>query len=297
MAQYSIKQMELLSGIRASTIRMWEKRYNLFSPQRTDTNIRRYDDNDVRFIINLSLLLRRGFRISKLATLSLSQLSDLATKFVGDNYQGNPNLEPFITATLEYNEREILQLINEATVQQGIENTYETLVIPFLQRIGDLWQTGAIKTTHEHFASSVIRNQLSSLYQNCKQPEVGKKNPILFFLPEGEFHEIGLLYFAYVAKNAGYRTIYLGQSTPNDDVINLAKELKCNMVFTSLSSFINTDFDEAYGKFIAEIPDIHILATGHAFSEIENPPSYVSYIKSANDLIKAIARIDPTIIE
>lgn len=276
---------------------MWEKRYNIFSPQRTKTNIRRYNDDDVRFIINLSLLLKRGFRISKLATLSLDELSELASKFVSDNKPGQPNIEPLITATIQFDEEALLAPINNAAKEMGITRAYEYLVLPFLQKIGELWQTGAIYTTHEHFASNVIRNQLSFLYRQCKQPNVGKSSPIIFFLPEGEFHEIGLLYFAYVAKNAGYQTIYLGQSTPSSDAINMAKELKCKMVFTSLSSLINTDFDNAYGMFVDQLPDLKILATGHAFAEVDTPPQYLTFIGSANDLLKVIAEIDPTMVK
>ncbi len=296
MAPYTIKQMELLSGIRASTIRMWEKRYNIFSPQRTDTNIRRYNDNDVRFIINLSLLLKRGFRISKLASMSLDELSDLAAKFVTDHKIGYINLEPLITATIQYDEEELLKQLNEWSEKQGIEYTFENLVLPYLQRLGYLWQTGAISTTHEHFASNVIRNVLSHLYRTCKQPSIGKITPIIFFLPEGEFHEIGLLYFAFVAKNNGYKTIYLGQSTPIDDVIRCAKDLKCKMVFTSLSSFVSADMDEVFEPLKEELPDLEIIATGHAFAE-KTGPQYLSYVSSAQDLLKIIARIDPTIVK
>jgi len=296
MAQYTIRQMELLSGIRASTIRMWEKRYNIFSPQRTDTNIRRYDDNDIRFIINLSLLLKRGFRISKLASMSLDELSDLASKFVSDYRKGNINLEPMITATIQYNEPELLKHINEWSDKHGIEYTFENMVLPFLQRLGDLWQTGAITTTHEHFASNIIRNLLSQLYRTCKQPEIGKTTPIIFFLPEGEFHEIGLLYFAYVAKNAGYKTIYLGQSTPIDDVIKCAKDITCKMVFTSLSSFVSVDMDKAFEPMKKALPEVEIIATGYVFTE-KSGPSYLTYVSSAQDLMKIIARLDPTIIK
>ncbi|MDI3527364.1 MAG: MerR family transcriptional regulator, light-induced transcriptional regulator [Tenuifilum sp.] len=296
MAQYTIRQMELLSGIRASTIRMWEKRYNIFSPQRTNTNIRRYDDNDLRFIINLSLLLKRGFRISKLASLSLEELSDLASKFVSDHRTGNVNIEPMITATIEYDEPELVKQINDWSEKHGIEYTFENVILPYLQRLGDLWQTGAISTTHEHFASNVIRNLLSQLYRTCKQPEVGKTTPIIFFLPEGEFHEIGLLYFAYVAKNAGYKTIYLGQSTPVEDVIKCAKDLNCKMVFTSLSSFVSADMDQAFKPMKEQLPDVEIIATGHAFTE-KTGPSYLTYVSSSQDLMKIIARVDPTIIK
>lgn len=295
MAQYSIKQMELLSGIKAATIRMWEKRYTIFSPNRTDTNIRRYNDDDVRFIINISLLLKRGFRISKLANLSLDELSDLASKFVTDYKLGNNNIEPLVSATLEFNEAAILQPIVESANKHGNEYAFESLVLPFLKRLGDLWQTGAISTTHEHFASNVVRNHISYIYKTSMKPDVGKTSPIIFFLPEGEFHDMGLLYFAYVAKNAGYKTIYLGQSTPIEDVIKATKELNCKMVFTSFYSFVNTTPEEVIDIFSQELPKVEIIATGHVFEEM-TVPSKVTFVSCAQDLIKAFGKLDPTMV-
>lgn len=295
MAQYSIKQMELLSGIKAATIRMWEKRYTIFSPNRTDTNIRRYNDDDVRFIINISLLLKRGFRISKLANLSLEELSDLASKFVTDYKLGNNNIEPLVSATLEFNENAILDPIIESANKHGNEYTFESLVLPFLKRLGDLWQTGAISTAHEHFASNVIRNHISYVYKASTKPDVGKTSPILFFLPEGEFHEIGLIYFAFIAKNAGYKTIYLGQSTPIEDVIKASRELNCKMVFTSFSSLVNTTPNEVIEMFRKELPKTEIIVTGHAFTDSEIPPK-VTFVSSAQDLIRAFGSIDPTMV-
>jgi methanogenic corrinoid protein MtbC1 len=296
MAQYSIKQMELLSGIKAATIRMWEKRYTIFSPQRTDTNIRRYNDDDVRFIINISLLLKRGFRISKLANLSLEELSDLASKFVTDYKLGNNNVEPLVSATLEFNENAILEPIIESANKHGYEYAFESLVQPFLRRLGDLWQTGAISTAHEHYASNVIRNQISLIYKNCVKPDVGKTSPIIFFLPEGEFHEMGLLYFAYIAKNAGYKTIYLGQSTPIEDVIKASKELNCKMIFTSFYSLVNTTPEEVISAISSELPSIEIITTGYAFAEISIPPK-VNFVSSAQELIKVFGKLDPTMIQ
>jgi len=296
MAQYTIKQMELLSGIKAATIRMWEKRYTIFSPQRTDTNIRRYNDDDVRFIINISLLLKRGFRISKLANLSLDELSDIASKFVTDYKPGNNNIEPLVSATLEYNEAGILQPIIDSASKHGNEYTFEQLVLPFLKKLGDLWQTGAITTAHEHFASNVIRNHICTIYKNSIKPEIGKTSPIIFFLPEGEFHDMGLLYFAYIAKNAGYNTIYLGQSTPIDDVVKATKELKCKMVFTSFYSLVNTTPEEVIESFTTQLPNVHIIATGHALSEIEVPKT-ITYVSNAQDLIKVFGKLDPTMVQ
>lgn len=295
---YSIKQMELLSGIKAPTIRMWEKRYNLFSPQRTDTNIRRYNDDDLRYIINVSLLIRRGFRISKIAYLSADEISELASKFISDNRAGKFNLEPLITATVELNEDGITEPIDNAVTKNGIEHTYENFISPFLIHIYELWQTGGINAAQEHFANNTIRNYLNILQLQIKKPAIGKKSPILFFLPEGECREVELLYFLIIAKNAGYSTIYLGPSTPVRYAMEVAKQLACKMVFTSLSSQLGLTVNKLMRHFCEFLPDNgpKVILAGDVFNGISLSKGYIK-VGSTLDFHKMIASVDPTIVE
>lgn len=293
---YTIKQMELLSGIKSATIRMWEKRYNIFSPQRTDTNIRRYNENDLRYIINVSLLIKRGFRISKIAYLSLEEMSDLASKFITDNKAGQYNLEPLITSTVEFDEDSIIAKIGEVIEKNGIDYAYENVISPFLKHAYDLWQTGGIDTASEHFANNVVRNILNIYQLQIKKPSVGKKTPILFFLPEGECREVELLYFLITAKSAGYNTIYIGPSTPVKYAMHVAHLMSCKMVFTSLSSQLGLTVNKLMKRLNANCYDLKVILAGEVFDGVSLSPNHIQ-IKSALDFNKTIASIDPTMIE
>lgn len=235
MGKYTIKQLERLSGVKAHTIRIWEKRYKLFTPQRTSTNIRRYCDTDLRMILNVTTLLRYGFKISRLANKSPEELALLLDEATRRATAQGIDIEPLLEATITFNELAIREYIGQSITRNGLEYTYEQQIHPFLDRLGSLWQSGVIRTTHEHFATNIVKHIL--LVEFAKLPrESLKVKPMVFFLPEGEFHEIALLYYAYITKKEGLRVIYLGQSTPTTDVIALCKDVEPLALFTSMST-------------------------------------------------------------
>lgn len=293
---YSIKQMELLSGVKVATIRMWEKRYNLFSPQRTNTNIRRYDDNDLRYIINISMLIKRGLRISKIACMSLEELEELASKFIA---KGNPqyhNLDYLAMALLDFNEEGIATPIGESIALKGIDYTFEAIIAPFLKYVQELWQTGAVGVEHRNFAGNVMRSILNIHIQQVKKPDVGKNSPILFFLPESECNDIELLYFMIVAKNAGYRTVNLGASIPIKNAIAAAKRLSCEIVFTSLSSQVGLSVNSLLKRLNENLGGLKVILAGGVFNGVELPPNY-TYVTTSAHFNRAIALLDPTMVE
>lgn len=295
MSSYSIKQLELVSGIKAHTIRMWERRYNIFSPQRTDTNIRRYTDTDVRFILNVTLLLRNGYKISKLALMTLDEISDLTLKISSNiTHSKETDFEPLIISLLSFDQSTFRSYLNKKINEKGLENTYETFILPILYRLGLLWQTGMIKTTHEHFATNIIKHAIIYNYESLREP-VNDSPIFLFFLPENEYHEIGLLFFAYLAKKAGFRVIYLGQSTPIEEVTSTSTEIKPAILFTSISSSVSkinlTDFAKNIRR---KIPKCHLLVTGHKVNQdrfkMPKEVSAISSIESFNKILKAVSR-------
>lgn len=235
MGKYTIKQLELLSGVKAHTIRIWEKRYSLFSPQRTSTNIRRYSDTDMQMILNVATLLRYGYKISRIAKKSPEERAQLLEEATRRPTASGIDIEPLLKATIMFNELALLGYIGQWVSRNGLEFTYEQLIHPFLDRIGSLWQSGAIRTTHEHFATNIVKHFLLEKFSGLPNESLNV-NPIVFFLPEGEFHEIALLYYAYVTKKAGLGVIYLGQSTPTTDVIALCKDIRPLALFTSMST-------------------------------------------------------------
>lgn len=282
MSTYSIKQLELVSGIKAHTIRMWEKRYGLFSPQRTNTNIRRYSESNVQLILNIALLTRNGYRISKVANKSSEEISELILKHssqLTSNYK--IDLEPIIQSILSFNQSGLKSYINRSIKELGLEKTFEYLFTPLLYRIGILWQTGMINSTHEHFVSNIIKQTIVINTETIKEPKIDA--PLfLFFLPEGEFHEIGLMFFTYIGKKMGYRTLYLGQSTPVDDVVQTAKKLKPIVVFTSVTTIISKiNLVDFLKKLQKDIPFTNLFITGYKANQDKNSiPKSINIISS-----------------
>ncbi len=295
MSIYSIKQLELVSGIKAHTIRMWERRYNLFTPQRTDTNIRRYTGLDVQLILNISQLLRNGYKISKLASKSLDEIVALTLQNSKNTTLSKENeLEPLILSLLSFDQQTFKSTLIKKIDDQGFEKTYEALILPLLYRIGILWQTGMLNTAHEHFATNIIKHILVSNYEALKEPK-SDSQLALFFLPESEFHEIGLLFFAYVAKTQGLRTIYLGQSTPVEDVIKTSKEIQPAIIFTSSSSSVSkvnlTELSKSVHK---NIKGCHLCITGYKANQdrfkMPKDIHVISTIETFNKIIKMVSK-------
>lgn len=236
MSSYSIKQLELVSGIKAHTIRMWERRYGLFSPHRTNTNIRRYNEQDVQLILNIALLLRNGYRISKLAAKIPEELNNLVLNIsIKESPVKESDLEPFLLDLFSFNQQAFKSNLNKKIDELGLEVVFEKLILPLLERIGVLWQAGMIKPVHEHFVSNIIKHIIIVKYEMLKEPK-SKAKTILFFLPEGEYHEIGILMYAFIAKKMGLHTFYLGQSTPTKNLIEILRSVKPTIVFSAVST-------------------------------------------------------------
>lgn len=295
MSNYTIKQLELVSGIKAHTIRMWERRYNLFTPLRTDTNIRRYSSEDVQLILNISQLLRNGHKISKLASKSLDEIVELTLNNTNKtSISAEIELEPLFISLLAFDQISLKTALKKKIEEKGLEVAYETLLIPLLHRVGVLWQTGMLKTTHEHFVSNIIKHLIITSYEYISEPKPNAPLAI-FFLPEGEFHEIGLLYFAYIAKKKGVRTLYIGQSIPIEDIINTSLELKPSILFTSSSTAMSklnlTDLTKVVRK---NLKGCHLCITGYKASQDRyKMPKDINIISSAdtfNRIIKSVLK-------
>lgn len=217
MGIYSIKELEKLSGIKAHTIRIWEKRYGIVQPQRTTTNIRFYSDEDLKKIINVSLLNGSGIKISVIADMTDDQLLSKVIELSERNHQKEVHIDRLVTAMIDLSEDSFEQELTLLEKKFGFESTMTELVYPFLEKIGVLWQTGNITPAHEHFISNLIRQKVIVGIAALPLPKNATKRVVLF-LPEHELHEIGLLFYHYVARKYGCMTYYLGQSVPHEDL-------------------------------------------------------------------------------
>lgn len=235
--KYSIKDIENLTGIKSHTIRIWEKRYGIIEPDRTDTNIRYYDDDEVKKILNISILNNQGYKISKIAKLKPEELNQKVLEVSSKNINYNIYIDKLILATIDMNEDQFEDVFNESILAFGFENSMISIVYPFLQKIGVLWMIGNIHPAQEHFTSHLIRQKL--MVEADKLPKAkNKENAFILFLPEGELHEIGLLFYNYLLRKLGYHVIYLGQSVPYKDLLEVSALRKCKWLFTF---FITSD--------------------------------------------------------
>jgi MerR family transcriptional regulator, light-induced transcriptional regulator len=234
MAHYSIKDLERLSGIQAHTIRIWEKRYKLISPERTTTNIRVYSDNDLKRLLNIAMLNKNGIKISKIAHLSESDLNNKIMKLSEDYSNAGNQIENLVHTMVQLDEIKFENLFNAIIDQMGFEDAIVNVIYPFLSKIGVLWQTGSINPAQEHFISNILRRKILVAIDKLEVPTSNKK--FILFLPEGEYHEISLLFFSYLVRKHGFYAIYLGQSVPFSDVVTIQKEYNADYLITCFTT-------------------------------------------------------------
>lgn len=264
MSTYSIKDLEQLSGIKAHTLRIWEQRYDILSPDRTDTNIRTYDDNDLKLVLNISLLKDHGYKISEISKMSPEELSKEVLSISDKQLNFPDQIHALTISMLDLDEERFEKIVSTNTLQFGFENMMINIIYPFLSRIGTLWITGSIGPAQEHFISNLIRQklivaidgQLPSLRSGAKK--------YLLYLPEGEMHEISLLFANYIIRSRQNKVIYLGQSLPFHELGFAHGMHKPDYIFTVITSVPGQNEIQRYVyKLAKEFPDSKILMTGY----------------------------------
>jgi DNA-binding transcriptional MerR regulator len=262
MGKYSIKELEQLSGIKAHTIRIWEKRYNIITPERTATNIRFYSDESLKKIINVSLLNNHGVKISRIADMSLEEISTKILALSEAKSEADIYIDQLVVSMVDLEEEKFEKILTKLTDKFGFERSITEVVYPFMEKIGVLWQTGTITPAHEHFISNLIRQKLITSIASLPLPSKKSKKAILF-LAEGELHEIGLLFYHYIARKQGFKTFYLGQSVPHEDLKTVYKIHQPDILITSMVSFPSPTLFEKYINTLSQdFAEATILASG-----------------------------------
>lgn len=236
MASYSIKDLEKLSGIKAHTLRIWEKRHGLLEPKRTDTNIRSYDDDQLKKILTVSILNEQGLKISKIASMSRQELEDNVRDISSHSRSTKYYVEQLIMSMVDLDEGKFQNIIHEVSMKLGFEDLVTQVLYAFLDQIGVLWLTGNIIPSQEHFVSNLIRQKISVAIDNLPQVSDPKAESMVLFLPEKELHEIGLLLYYYLTKKAGYKVIYLGQCVPAADMIQTLDDISPDYLVSSITT-------------------------------------------------------------
>ncbi len=294
MSTYSIKDFEQLSGIKAHTLRIWEQRYNLLQPKRTDTNIRYYDDDDLKLILNVALLNDNGVKISKIASMSSIELREEVMKLTDRSLTHDDQIHALTICMIEMDEERFDKILSTNILKLGFEETMLNVIYPFMSKIGILWQTGAINPAQEHFMSNLVRQKLIVAIDGQVQKQGGKK--FLLFLPEGEHHEISILFASYLIKFKGHKVIYLGQSTPNEDLLSVYKLHQPEYLFTAITSSPSSEYVQDYIDALSErFTSAHILVTGYQVlgQDLSFPAnvSQLSYIRDIKDLLEELDQV------
>ena len=262
MGQYSIKELEQLSGIKAHTIRIWEKRHKIIEPSRTATNIRYYSDLDLKKIINVSLLNTYGIKISKIADMSLDDVNKKVLEISELQNDKGVHIDQMVIAMIDMEEELFEKILNNLILRFGFEKTITEIIYPFLEKIGILWQTQNITPAHEHFISNLIRQKIIVAIDGLPIPPKNSKK-ILLFLPEGEMHELGLLFYHFLIRKSGYRTYYLGQNVPHEDLISVYKVHQPDFMLTSITSNLAIPIEKYLEQLANDFGQTKILASGY----------------------------------
>lgn len=249
--KFSIKDLENLSGIKAHTIRIWEKRYNLFQPNRTETNIRYYSLASLQKLLNITFLNKNGYKVSKIAQLTPKEIPTLVKQIAKENDPENHYVDLFKIAMLNFDQTLFYKTFKDLSKDKSLSDIFHSVFVPLLNQIGLLWQTDTITPAHEHFIFELIKQKILIYTDKAvNEATIDEKNKtFVLFLPDNEIHELGLLFINYELILRGYKSIYLGQSIPIDSLKYLSDHYN-EIVF--ISSFTIKPEKEVIDDYLQE---------------------------------------------
>lgn len=247
---FSIKDLENLSGVKAHTIRIWEKRYELLIPERSDTNIRTYDLESLQKLLNISLLNSQGLKVSKIASLSEDEIYSKVKEFSINGNSGQHFIDTFKMAMLNFDQELFDITYNKMLTVSSFREIFQGTFIQLLDEIGVLWITHTITPAHEHFIVTLIQQKLQLNIERIQGGNSKSKGTYVLFLPENEIHDLGLMYIHFELLLKGYKCIYLGSSVPMANLLELKKVFND---ITFVSYFTVSPTVDAVGQYLAEI--------------------------------------------
>ncbi|WP_408036712.1 MerR family transcriptional regulator [Tenacibaculum aestuarii] len=263
---FTIKDLENISGIKAHTIRIWEKRYNLLSPERTDTNIRYYSSENLQKLLNVVLLNQNNIKISKIAEMSDNTIVLKARELAFKMAVNDEAINSFKMAMFQFDKTLFNNTYNSLLKRKTFREIFKDVFVPFLNHIGLLWQTDTLLPAHEHFISNLIVQKIQINIEKLEYSNNNSEVTYVLFLPENEVHELGLMYLNYELILRGYNTIYLGQSLPLD---NLDYFFKSKTKICFVTSMTVQPYDDKVQEYFSEIERV-LMNTEHELIAIGN---------------------------
>lgn len=288
MGKYSIKDIETLTGVQAHTIRIWEQRYGIIEPKRTDTNIRYYTDEQLKYVLNIAFLNKKGIKISKLASMNSEQINDEIEKLYNSS-DNNIYIHGLQSAMVDFDKHKFEKIFASCILKDGIIKTMTDVIIPFMQKIGAMWATGTINPAQEHFISNLIRKKLLVAIDGIIPETNPHSKKVILYLPEGEFHEIPLLMAYYILKLQHHDALYMGSSLPLIDLKSAINFVEPDIVLTMITvAMPDFTLDEYFNIISSSFPNQQIWACGGIINQLHQKFPNLEKIKTIEDLILTV---------
>ena len=293
MVIYTIKDMENLSGVKAHTIRIWEKRYNIVEPKRTKTNIRYYTDEDLRHLLNVCFLYRKGYKISKIAVMDENEIKEKISEYSNLDLQFEDELDALLLFILELDSYNFNKVLDKHIHQQGLVHTMETVIYPLLDKLNMAWLTGSFQEVHESFVTQVIKSKIHHSIENLEDRS-NFKPTFIIYLPKGEKQELSLLYLHFLLKRHGCKVINLGLDVNFNDLKLAIESSKPDFIFSIINEQPEMmSFEEYLHDLCENMGEAVFVVTGyqtvakqviwpHNSKKLLNLDETIQFIKSLN---------------
>jgi DNA-binding transcriptional MerR regulator len=288
MNVFSIKDVENISGIKAHTLRIWEQRYGILKPVRTETNIRHYGDDELKLVLNIALLQEKGgFKISEISKMSDAEMVSHILHLSETSFNHVDHMQALTLAMMDLDEARFQTLTRNIVNAHGFEYYMLEVIYPFMRRLGTLWLSGSVGPAQEHFISHLIRQKLISAIDQQDLSLKPNAKRVLLYLPEGELHEIGLLFANYVFRARKHAVVYLGQSLPYDELLLAYSIHNPDYIFSVFTTEPSIDvMDDYIAQMATDMPDTQIMLTGFAVLQPERKlPAAIRAIPDFQTLI------------
>lgn len=292
MNQFTIKDLENLSGIKAHTIRIWEQRYSFLKPERTETNIRYYNNDHLKTILNIALLNKYGYKISHIDRMSAEDINQKILSLTVPEAQEEHKINLLIQCMVDVDMHRFESLLNHYIRDYGVEKTVLQIIFPFLVKIGMLWVTNHIHPAQEHLVSNIIRQKILLAIDSLPLTD-SSKPAVLMFLPEGELHEIGLLFMHYILKNNGFNILYVGANIPLKDVAAIVNVSNVACLYTHLTA-VSEKFpvDRFFHQVPLKIPKVPMIVSGSLLDRYsKTPPTGIHLVRSLPETLSTINQV------
>jgi len=292
MNVFTIKDLENLSGIKAHTIRIWEQRYNFLKPGRTETNIRYYCNQELKTVLNIALLNKFGYKISQIDKMSEVELGNRLLTLSDKTARQEKLVNDLIIYMIDLDIEQFERALDDYMLAAGVEQSMHQLIFPFLHRIGILWLSNHIHPAQEHVVTNIIRQKLIVGIDGAgSRKKTG--STVLLFLPEGEHHELGLLYVYYLLKSHGVSVLYLGANVPLKDIEFVCKFKNPGYLYTHLTGIAgNFNFEKFLSQISVHIPGIPLVISGQlARTQLRKIPPGVDFRRSLPEVLEFISTL------